>query len=227
MIQKPQNLVYKEFVLFSSVLVLQSRFLQHSYMNSHIRLKKPMFIGFMGKNQFCTNITIQNNDKTIASLMKGSRCFFVIFNELFSSSLVKGISLIDDILVSVIYSNLIEGCIYIHIFTWFRRKENEPHLQKLLSDEEKRKRTHRFKISLQMNVMSWILEFLAGILMAFDQLLSISNSDFYSWMFLIHVIDIILCGIIVPCVYILQTEKIKNFVYTQGWMKTCKMIPSS
>ena len=46
---------------------------------------------------------------------------FKSFNKIFSSSMVQAISIIENVLFSIIYSNVIEGFIYIHIFIWFQQ----------------------------------------------------------------------------------------------------------
>ena len=46
---------------------------------------------------------------------------FIIFNEISSPSVVHVVSVVENIVFSIIYSNLIEGCIYTHIFIFLRR----------------------------------------------------------------------------------------------------------
>ena len=46
---------------------------------------------------------------------------FIVFNNNLSSSLISIVSIFEHILFAIIYSNTIEGCIYIHIAVWFQR----------------------------------------------------------------------------------------------------------
>ena len=48
---------------------------------------------------------------------------FATFNKNFPSAVIDMISYMDGLLFSIIYSNLIEGCIYTHIFVFFTRYE--------------------------------------------------------------------------------------------------------
>lgn len=100
------------------------------------------------------------------------------------------------------------------------RNENKPTVQRMLSDEAKSNRSRRNRISLQMNVLSWLLEFISGILVAIDYLFAISDSNFYYWMYWFTALDVFLCGVLVPCAYVLKTDEIKEFVYTMGLMMT-------
>ena len=46
---------------------------------------------------------------------------FVMFNHFLPSSFTNAVSMIENVLFSIIYSNLIEGCIYIHIIIFLKR----------------------------------------------------------------------------------------------------------
>ena len=94
----------------------------------------------------------------------------------------------------------------------------------LLSNEGKRYRHRRNKISLQINVISWLLEFLSGGLMMMDYLLGISDGDFYHWIYLHIALDTFLCGFLVPFTYVLNTDVIKEFVFSIGWNNTFRTL---
>ena len=47
--------------------------------------------------------------------------FFVLFHKLFSSSVANNVIIVGHVLFAVMYTNLVEGCIYIHIFVWVHR----------------------------------------------------------------------------------------------------------
>ena len=53
-----------------------------------------------------------------------------------------------------------------------------------------------------------------------DYFWSVSDSDFYQWMYWITGLDVFLCGVIVPSAYILNTEAIKECLNNLGWVKT-------
>ena len=68
--------------------------------------------------------TSQNNTKNQSYEQSGDELesiFFVLFRTIFSPSVVNAISMVENVLFSIIYSNLIEGCIYCHLFIWLHR----------------------------------------------------------------------------------------------------------
>ena len=68
--------------------------------------------------------TTQNSTKNQNAEQSGDELesiFFVLFRTIFSPSVVNAISMVENVLFSIIYSNLIEGCIYCHLFIWLHR----------------------------------------------------------------------------------------------------------
>ena len=47
--------------------------------------------------------------------------FFILFHKFFSSSVENIVISVGHVLFSIMYTNIVEGCIYTHIFFWFRR----------------------------------------------------------------------------------------------------------
>ena len=78
-----------------------------------------------------------------------------------------------------------------------------------------------------MNILTWLLEFITGALIAIDYFWSISSSEEYHWMYWFFALDVVLCGVLVPCTYILKTDEVKELVYTIGWIKTVKFLSSA
>ena len=104
------------------------------------------------------------------------------------------------------------------------RNENKELLRKAMSEEARRNRAHRQKVSLQISILSWMVEFITGALIMLDYLLAISDSDFYDWMCWLVALDVFLCGVVIPSAYILNTEVIKQYLYNFGWMMTFKKL---
>ena len=75
-----------------------------------------------------------------------------------------------------------------------------------------------------MNVLSWLLEFITGGLIALDYFLALSDGDFYHWVYPLVALDVFLCGVLVPCAYVINTEAIKDVVYAVGWTSTFKKL---
>ena len=68
--------------------------------------------------------TTQNSTKNQNAEQSGDElesAFFVLFRAIFSPSVVNAVSMVENVLFSIIYSNLVEGCIYCHIFIWLYR----------------------------------------------------------------------------------------------------------
>ena len=65
------------------------------------------------------NITENQNAEQSGDELESS--FFVLFRTFFSSSVINAISAVENVIFSIIYSNLVEGCIYYHIFIWYQR----------------------------------------------------------------------------------------------------------
>ena len=104
------------------------------------------------------------------------------------------------------------------------RNENKELLRKAMSEEARRNRAHRQKVSLQISILSWMVEFITGALIMLDYLLAISDSDFYDWMCWLVALDVFLCGVVIPSAHVLNTENVKEFLYGSGWMKTFKKL---
>ena len=94
----------------------------------------------------------------------------------------------------------------------------------MLSDEARQDRSHRYKTSLQISFLSWLVEFMTGSVVIVDYFWSLSDSDFYHWMYWITGLDVFLCGVVIPSAYILNTEVIKQYLYNFGWMMTFKKL---
>ena len=63
----------------------------------------------------------------------------------------------------IIFSNVLEGCIYLHIYIYNRRSENKSTVDACLSEDSKIKRHRTKTINLQMTFISWSIEFVAGL----------------------------------------------------------------
>ena len=96
--------------LFSSAIYEVSIPLEKTYIN--------WFYNKEWTDSFKNDSGKQNADPTDLELESS---FFVLFHKLFSSSVVNIVISVGHILFSIIYTNLVEGCIYTHIFVWVHR----------------------------------------------------------------------------------------------------------
>ena len=53
-----------------------------------------------------------------------------------------------------------------------------------------------------------------------DYFFNIFDHYFYRWKYLHVAMDTFLCGFLVPLTYVLNTDAIKEFVYSLGWNTT-------
>ena len=114
-----------------------------------------------------------------------------------------------------------------HTILYFRR-ENEAYLGAKLSEESKLKRCRRTRISIQTTLGSWMLELISGgiamVLKFFtphDGYLGLTNI----FLILLHSF---LYFVFIPVSYLLNTEVVKSFINSEGWMKSlrnCCRIP--
>ena len=88
----------------------------------------------------------------------------------------------------------------------------------MLSEDSKQKRQRKNTISLQTTIMVWLIEFIAGVFLLASYLLSSLDEDSFVRVFL--PIDITLCSIVIPCCYILKTQKVKTVVEFRRWWRS-------
>ena len=80
------------------------------------------------------------------------------------------------------------------------RWENGKVLDKLLSEESRRKRNRNITINIQMTAISWLVEFVAGIIVLVTA--TFIMNDYTSQ--ILAVIDSFLCFVVIPSSYILK-----------------------
>ena len=172
-----------------------------------------------------TSVIISKYPVTNATIIVHQSPVFTIFDEYVPPAIKFGISIMCTAMKLVIFSNILEGCIYLHIYIYNRRSENKETVNSSLSEESKIKR-HRTKIiNLQMTIISWALEFVTGLtslIYLVGYWLSAVNVvvDFdYSMRILFVFLPVVLNFIIIPSSYLLHTEICKAFVIAHGWCR--------
>ena len=86
----------------------------------------------------------------------------------------------------------------------------------MLSEESERKRQKQDTISLQITILAWSVEFIAGIITIFIFLMS-TRLDDYTESFVS--VDYILSTIVTPACYLIKTENVRRMLYSLGWNK--------
>ena len=105
----------------------------------------------------------------------------------------------------------------------FRNDEKE-NIQRLLSEEARTRRSHKYKCSLQLSVLSWSIEFVTGCLMLIDYSLGLSNDTFHVWTYVHPLVDIFLSGVVIPSAYVLKSDTFRELLYNFGWINTLRKL---
>ena len=177
-----------------------------------------------------TSVIISKYPVTNATIIVHQSPVFTIFDEYVPPAIKFGISIICTAMKLVIFSNILEGCIYLHIYIHNRRSENKETVNGSLSEESKIKRRRKKTINLQMTIISWSLEFLAGltslIILVFSHLdpsllsaINIVVDSDSSVRILFVFLPVFLYFIIIPSTYLLHTEICKAYIIAHGWCK--------
>ena len=154
---------------------------------------------------------------------------FTIFDEYVPTTIIFGIRVACAAMKLVIFSNVFEGCIYLHIYICNRRSENKDSVNASLSEESRIKRNRKNTINLQMTIISWSLEFVAGlislIIVRRSHLLPAGNvvvdsyiSDYIMRVF-IFFSPVFLNFILIPSSYLTNTAINKKIIIVEGWWK--------
>ena len=101
----------------------------------------------------------------------------------------------------------------------FYRFQNKPALQAMLTEEYKLKRYKQTKVSIQMNVISWSLEFLTGLLSMTAMYLSRNEETNVDVISVIVIADTSLNFLLIPSTYVFNNEMNKTFIMAEGWWK--------
>ena len=102
-------------------------------------------------------------------------------------------------------------------FAIFRQEQNSS-VNNLLSDLSKQNRRRTHLVNIQISVITWSAEFLTGILMLVSFLLPHSMTV----VIILGFFDIILSFVLIPSVYILNTEVVKAIFIRNGWLRSIR-----
>ena len=92
----------------------------------------------------------------------------------------------------------------------------------MLTEEYKIKRRKQTKVSIQMTVISWSLEFFAGLLSISAIYLAMNLNTNFRVVIVITIADIVLNFIAIPSTYVFNNELNKTVIITEGWRKLIK-----
>ena len=105
---------------------------------------------------------------------------------------------------------------------YFFREENDRFLRLALSEESKRKRRRTNKVSIQMTVLSWFLEFITGLVGVFIRIHSSNPDSDVNFVVPIIILDASINFVIIPSSYLFNNEVNKSIIIAEGWYKMFK-----
>ena len=86
----------------------------------------------------------------------------------------------------------------------------------LLSVDEQRKRGRQFVVGIQMTVISWCLEFVAGV---FIMIMTACAAYGFIWVPGLWISDICVSFIVIPASYLFNNEINKSLIVVDGWCR--------
>ena len=109
--------------------------------------------------------------------------------------------------------------------TFFKlsRLEKNSRVNDLLNDESKLRRSHTRTINIQVSVITWSIEFLTGCV--FMVLCLVINN--IAILGVLVFFDGTLSFLVIPSVYILNTEVTKALIIANGWIRSFRSLVSS
>ena len=122
--------------------------------------------------------------------------------------------IVNSFMKFAIFSNIFEGLIYLHIYIYDRKSESQGIVSEILSEKVRTRRQRRKTINIQMTIISWLIEFIAGI----GNLAIYFLYDENDIVALFAMFTIFVNFVVIPGTYILNTEACKRFIIEQGWI---------
>jgi len=168
-------------------------------------------------NNTATNLAFQgnmNNKTSNTTIGIVPQSFVFIFVDTYFPTVIKtSMIIVNSFVKFAIFSNILEGLMYLHIYIYDRKSENQGVVSEILSEKVRMRRQRRTAINIQMTINSWLIEFVTGIAILA--------------MYFLYKEAIILCifamfnvfvnFVMIPGTYILNTEACKRFVIEHGW----------
>ena len=106
---------------------------------------------------------------------------------------------------------------------YYFRLEQESGVNELLNDNAKRRRKHTETVNIQMSVMTWLIEFITGVLL----ITLFTLDDNVTVIIIIGLLDVIMTLVAIPGAYILNTEIMKSRIIENGWIRSLRPLRSS
>ena len=97
------------------------------------------------------------------------------------------------------------------------RSQDKDFIEMALSEDYRRRRHRRYTISIQMTVISWILEMVTGIIAMATTLFFSHHEIFNTTTQTLMFIYIFLYFVAIPGSYLLSTEVLRSLIVERGW----------
>ena len=102
------------------------------------------------------------------------------------------------------------------------RHENKPVIDALLTEDSRRRRHRQKMVGIQMTIISWFLELLTGVMIMIPDLFGTVRATLdmvLTKYYMLALLDVFLCGVVIPSTYILNGDIIKETIIEIGWRK--------
>ena len=173
-------------------------------------------------NTNATNLAFHGNmnntiDNTTTAIF-GQSFVFVFVDTYFPTVIKTTMVIVNSLMKFAIFSNILEGLIYLHIYIYDRKSEVQGVISAILSEKVRMRRQRRTAINIQMTLFSWFIEFVTGIVILAMYFL------YHEAIMLVPfaLFNIFLNFVIIPGIYILNTEACKRFVIEHGWSRALR-----
>jgi len=165
-------------------------------------------------NNIASDLAFHGNMSNTTSGIVPQSFVFIFVDTYFPKLIKTAMKIVNSFMKFAIFSNIFEGLIYLHIYIYDRKSESQGIVSEILSEKVRTRRQRRKTINIQMTIISWLIEFIAGI----GNLAIYFLYDENAIVALFAMFTIFINFVVIPGTYILNTEACKRFIIEQGWI---------
>jgi len=181
-------------------------------------------------NNTSTNLAFRDTmNNTTSNTTNGivPQSFVFIFVDTYFPTVIKtAMIIVNSFMKFAIFSNILEGLIYLHIYFYDRKSENQVVVSDFLSERVRMRRQRRTAINIQMTIISWLIEFITGLTILAMHFLYKEAGIFNKAnipkeaiiLICFAMFNIFVNFVMIPGTYILNTDACKQFVIEHGWI---------
>ena len=209
------------FVTLSILVPLAVATLHEATFPKHASLVNGYsYVNKTPEDNMAINITHYDNINSTEEIVPQS-FLFTIVNNYFPNTVKTCLEILASLTKFVIFSNICEGLIYLHIYHYDKKSECKIVIGSILSRNSQIIRQRRKSVSIQMTIISWFIELIAGIT-ALAVYFVYKKPNYVILLF-----NLVVNFIIIPGTYIVNTDACKHLILAQGWFAPLKRMCNS